>query len=158
MKQSTGEKIFSAFNYLILTFLAVVCIVPVWHVLCASFSDPYAVATSHNFILHPLQTFQTEAYKIILSYDGLWRGYHLCRVSVCIGSNLLLHRRLCALSQRTALQVDFHVVACDSDDVQRRHGTHIHRHAAASSSGYCTCNDSARFYECSLFHLYAYRY
>ena len=75
MKQSTGEKIFSAFNYLILTFLAVVCIVPVWHVLCASFSDPYAVATSHNFILHPLQTFQTEAYKIILSYDGLWRGY-----------------------------------------------------------------------------------
>ena len=71
MKQSTGEKIFSAFNYLILTFLAVVCIVPV----CASFSDPYAVATSHNFILHPLQTFQTEAYKIILSYDGLWRGY-----------------------------------------------------------------------------------
>lgn len=54
MKQSTGEKIFSAFNYLILTFLAVVCIVPVWHVLCASFSDPYAVATSHSQVQTPV--------------------------------------------------------------------------------------------------------
>lgn len=75
MKQTKGEKIFSFFNYLILAALAIACVIPVWHVLCASFSDPYEVATSTNFILHPLKTFQTEAYKIILSYEGLWNGY-----------------------------------------------------------------------------------
>lgn len=75
MKQTTGEKIFTIINYIVLGLLAITCILPVWHVLCASVSDPYAVATSTSFILHPLKIFQTEAYKIILSYNGLWTGY-----------------------------------------------------------------------------------
>lgn len=75
MKQTTGEKVFSIINYLLLALLAIACIVPVWHVICASFSDPYAVATSTNFILFPLNGFHTEAYEIIMAYKGVWQGY-----------------------------------------------------------------------------------
>lgn len=75
MKRSLGEKIFTVFNYIFLALLALICIIPVWHVLCASFSNPFEVETAKSFILKPLGEFQTEAYKIILSYKGLWNGY-----------------------------------------------------------------------------------
>lgn len=105
MKQTTGEKIFSVINYIILALLAVACVVPVWHVLCASVSDPYSVATSNNFILFPLKSINTEAYKIILNYQGLWNGYKntiiyvVCQsivsvVGSCIGGYVLSRKGL----------------------------------------------------------------
>lgn len=105
MKRTKGEKIFSVINYILLGLLAVACVIPVWHVLCASFSDPYAVATSKSFILWPLKEIQTKAYEIILSYNGLWRGYAntifyvvcqciLAVVFSCIGGYVLSRRGL----------------------------------------------------------------
>lgn len=105
MKRTTGERVFSICNVIVLALLALACVVPVWHVLCASVSDPYEVAISRDFIFYPLKTFQTEAYKIILTYKGLWTGYLntifyvvcqciLAVVFSCIGGYILSRKTL----------------------------------------------------------------
>lgn len=75
MKRSKGEKIFAVFNTIILIGLSIVCLIPMWHVIMASVSDPYSVGATHSFIFYPLEKPNVEAYKIILRYQGLWRGY-----------------------------------------------------------------------------------
>lgn len=75
MKRSKGEKIFSVVNTIILIIIGIICIVPMLHVIMASVSDPVAVAQSHNLILKPLKSIQFEAYRMILEYEGLWKGY-----------------------------------------------------------------------------------
>lgn len=75
MKQTRGEKIFGVFNAVLMILLAVACVLPVWHVVMASISDPYAVETSKSFLLLPVGEIQFKAYDIILSYQGLWNGY-----------------------------------------------------------------------------------
>ena len=39
-RRTTGEKIFAVFNTIFLVILAVVFILPVWHVAMSSISDP----------------------------------------------------------------------------------------------------------------------
>ena len=75
IQRSKGEKIFAVFNAIILVFLCVVCLVPMWHVIMASISDPFLVGSSHSFIFFPIGETNVQAYKIILRYNGLWRGY-----------------------------------------------------------------------------------
>ncbi|MGI6107766.1 MAG: carbohydrate ABC transporter permease [Lachnospiraceae bacterium] len=75
MKMSKGQKVFQVFNYIILTLLAAACVLPLWHVLMASFSDPYAAGVARSFILYPLKGFHTAAYRIVFGYQGIWTGY-----------------------------------------------------------------------------------
>lgn len=75
MKKSLGEKIFSVFNIVLLTLIGFICLLPMWHILMASVSDPIAVAKSHQMILYPLETIQFKAYEMVLNYKGVWNGY-----------------------------------------------------------------------------------
>ena len=36
MMRTRGEKIFSVFNTIILSLIALACLIPVWHVICCS--------------------------------------------------------------------------------------------------------------------------
>lgn len=60
---------------LILLAIAVVCFVPVWHVMMASISDPTQLNVSKGLILFPLERVDLTAYSMILSYQTLWIGY-----------------------------------------------------------------------------------
>ena len=74
-KRSPGEIIFTVFNHLFMVFIAFVCVVPLWHVLVASFSDPTAVNLSSGLILLPKGQIQTVAYQLIMKYEKIWIGY-----------------------------------------------------------------------------------
>ena len=55
--------------------ILIACLLPLWHVLMASISDPTAVSTHTGFVLWPLKNIDLTAYEIILNYEKLWRGY-----------------------------------------------------------------------------------
>ena len=50
-KTSLARKIFIVFDYLVLIFLAVVCLLPILHVAFASVSDPNWVMNQSGLIL-----------------------------------------------------------------------------------------------------------
>ena len=40
LKRTTGEKVFAVFNYTGMVLLSLIFLIPVWHVLMGSLSDP----------------------------------------------------------------------------------------------------------------------
>lgn len=63
-KTSLARKIFIVFDYLVLIFLAVVCLLPILHVAFASVSDPNWVMNQSGLILKP-HGFTLEGYKLV---------------------------------------------------------------------------------------------
>ena len=61
-KTSLARKIFIVFDYLVLIFLAVVCLLPILHVAFASVSDPNWVMNQSGLILKS-HGFTLEGYK-----------------------------------------------------------------------------------------------
>ena len=47
IRTSTGEKIFTVFNYTFITVLCLVMLYPFWHVVMQSFSSMEAVSYTH---------------------------------------------------------------------------------------------------------------
>lgn len=64
-KTSTSRKIFMAFDYLLLTVMALICILPIINLLAMSFSSKVAVA-ANQVTFWPVE-FNTAAYTFILS-------------------------------------------------------------------------------------------
>ena len=54
IRETSGRVVFKVVNTIILTILAFVCLVPLWHVLMASISDPTDVTRASGVILWPL--------------------------------------------------------------------------------------------------------
>lgn len=74
VKCSTGERIFSAVNYLILTVIMLICLYPVWYVAMASFSDSNLL-TQHSGLLFKPLGFSIDAYKKVFRNPMIFRGY-----------------------------------------------------------------------------------
>ncbi|MDF2935875.1 MAG: sugar transporter permease [Paenibacillaceae bacterium] len=70
---TTGEKIFTVFNYLFLALLAAVTLYPFLYVLSASFSSSDAVL-SGDVVLFPKEL-TLQAFRQVLLEDGIWRAY-----------------------------------------------------------------------------------
>lgn len=79
IKETPGRIVFKIINTIILFLLAVVCLVPLWHVLMASISDPTLVTQHSGLILWPLhgegQPVTLKGYSIVLNNASLIRGY-----------------------------------------------------------------------------------
>ena len=54
LKRTTGQKIFAVFNTIGLLLLSLIFLLPVWHVLMGSVSDPLKVSAHSGVILRPL--------------------------------------------------------------------------------------------------------
>ncbi len=74
VKRSRGERIFSVFNYILLTGIIVICFYPVWYVAAASFSDSNTLSAHTGILLYPLG-FSLEAYKKVFANPMITRGY-----------------------------------------------------------------------------------
>ncbi len=74
IKRSRGERVFSVFNYILLTGIMLLCFYPVWYVLVASFSDSSLLMQYSGILLKPLG-FSTEAYKKVFQNPMILRGY-----------------------------------------------------------------------------------
>ena len=73
-KTSLARKIFIVFDYLVLIFLAVVCLLPILHVAFASVSDPNWVMNQSGLILKP-HGFTLEGYKLVFQTRQLMGSY-----------------------------------------------------------------------------------
>lgn len=74
-KPSAGRIIFLVIAVIILLLLAAACFLPIWHVVMASISNPTDLNVSKGLVLKPLRNVDFNAYKMILQYKTLWRGY-----------------------------------------------------------------------------------
>ena len=66
---------FLIFDYLILVMIGFICLAPMWHTLCASFSSPQALAASKGMLLLPKGEFTLKGYKIVFSNMSIWKSY-----------------------------------------------------------------------------------
>lgn len=71
-----GVIIRSVILYGILAVIAILCVLPVWHVLMASFSDPMKYLSFEGFLFWPLEgDFSVQAYEMLFRNEYLWRSY-----------------------------------------------------------------------------------
>ena len=75
LKEKPSRIVFIVINTILLVLITYVCIVPIWHMVMASISNPTQVNVSKGLILSPLGNVDTTAYKMLLSYQSLWTGY-----------------------------------------------------------------------------------
>lgn len=64
MKLTATERVFYTFNYIIVGLIALSCILPLFHMIALSLSDPHAIL-SGNVFLHPIKP-TIESYKLVL--------------------------------------------------------------------------------------------
>ena len=74
-KMTPGRIAFLVFAYLLMVFIGVICLAPLWHVMMSSISNPTEVTSNSNLLILPLGNIDFKAYSIILGYQKLWIGY-----------------------------------------------------------------------------------
>lgn len=74
-KRTSGEKIFAVFNTLILLAIGLACVIPIWHCVCCSISDPLVLSAHRGLTFYPLGTPTLEGYKQCFKNDDLLRSY-----------------------------------------------------------------------------------
>lgn len=74
-KNTPSRIIFNIFNYGFMIFFAVVCFLPIWHVVMASISDPRLLMNASGLILKPLGDVTLEGYKMVIHNKDILSGY-----------------------------------------------------------------------------------
>ncbi|MGN0322285.1 MAG: carbohydrate ABC transporter permease [Oliverpabstia sp.] len=73
VKMGTGDKIFTAVNVIIMIFICLIIVYPLYYVVLASITDP-VIVSSGKLLLYP-ESVYLEGYKTTLGYKPLWVGY-----------------------------------------------------------------------------------
>ena len=74
---STGDKVFTVINTVIMILVCIAIVYPLYYVLLASVTDP-VVVSSGKILLYP-EAWYTNGYETTLKYQPLWTGYALSR-------------------------------------------------------------------------------
>lgn len=74
IKKSPGEHIFDIANYILMLFVMLVVIYPLYYVLVASVSDPVKIYESGGMVLYP-KGFSMSSYVEVLNTKSIWTGY-----------------------------------------------------------------------------------
>lgn len=72
--RSVGSKVFNGINVVFFALIIVVCVLPVWHVICASFSDAGWVMNQTGLIWR-IEKFNVNGYKLVFADNRIWTGY-----------------------------------------------------------------------------------
>lgn len=75
IRVSTGRKVFCVINYTMLALLGLVCVLPMWHVVCASLSDPMDLAVHKGLILWPLGEATVQGYVLMMGNKSILSGF-----------------------------------------------------------------------------------
>lgn len=75
LKRTKGEKIFAIFNYAGMVILSLIFLIPVWHVLMGSLSDPLKISAHSGIILYPLGEMTFGGYKLVMQNNFIVRSY-----------------------------------------------------------------------------------
>jgi len=96
----------------VLIGLALVCILPMWHVLMGAISDPIALTASKNFHFIPAGKVSFEGWKIVFAKNTIIRGYLntiFYTVSSTLIGTLLALLGAYVLSRNTKLKIPFFI-------------------------------------------------
>lgn len=74
IRRSTGERVFEVIDYIVLGIIILLCLYPVYYVVCASFSDSNLL-TQHSGILTKPLGLSFNAYKKVFSNPMIMKGY-----------------------------------------------------------------------------------
>ena len=86
--KTKGEKIFSVFNYLLLTFIGLTCLIPLLNILALSLSSKAAIG-ANKVTLFPVD-FSLAAYKYALGNPKLLRALMISVIRVILGVGISL--------------------------------------------------------------------
>ena len=73
--KSIGSRVFNFVNIVFFAFVIIACILPVWHVLMGSISDPLKISAYSGIILYPLGDVTFGGYKLVLQNNSILRSY-----------------------------------------------------------------------------------
>lgn len=73
VKESLSERIFSIFNYILLTVIALLMLYPIVNIVAVSFSN-YEAYLKEPWMIFP-KDFTLEAYKLVFRNGYFWRSY-----------------------------------------------------------------------------------
>ncbi|MDR1902603.1 MAG: carbohydrate ABC transporter permease [Treponema sp.] len=82
-RRTLGERIFTVFNVAGLLALSCAFLLPVWHVLMGSVSDPLRLSAYSGLILKPLGNATLGGYKLVMNNSNILRSYLNTVIIVC---------------------------------------------------------------------------
>ena len=93
LKRTRGEKIFAVFNTFGLLLLSVIFVLPIWHVLMGSISDPLKISAHSGLILAPIGEMTLGGYRLVFNNASIVRayGYTIMYVVLSTGIGLILN-------------------------------------------------------------------
>ena len=83
--KSKGYTVFTVFNYIILTFIGLVCLYPLYYVVIASFSDPVKLISHDGFLLLPLKDYTLAGYRMVFQNKLVMSGYKNTLIVLVVG-------------------------------------------------------------------------
>ncbi len=86
-KKTIGGRIFDFFNKIFFILVIIICILPIWHVVCASFSDASWVMAQTGVITR-IKGFNLNGYKLVFQNKEIWSGY-LNTIFYCVVTTVL---------------------------------------------------------------------
>lgn len=104
-RRSGGDIALDAFNYVMLTLLAFICLFPLYQVAVVSVSDPLVVMKKNSMLFWP-EGFNVEAYKIVFSNKNIASGFLNTLFYITVGTVLVLFTTITAaypLSKKNAM-------------------------------------------------------
>lgn len=87
-RMSVSRVIFNIFNYLLMIVIAALCLLPMWHVVMASISNPRDLIATAGLVLWPVGEPTWDGYAIVLNNSKVWTGY-MNTIIYVIGSGLI---------------------------------------------------------------------
>jgi putative aldouronate transport system permease protein len=79
------EKTLDGINILVITMVSLACLYPMYHVLMASFSEPWRIMNHQGPLVKPLG-FSLEGYRVVFNTPSLYIGYGNTIFYVVIGT------------------------------------------------------------------------
>lgn len=83
--KSKGYTVFTVFNYIILTFIGLVCLYPLYYVVIASFSDPVKLISHDGLLLLPLKDYTLAGYRMVFQNKMVMSGYKNTLIVLVVG-------------------------------------------------------------------------
>ncbi len=83
---TSGERIFNIINVILLTVVALTCIVPFVHIIAVSFSD--AAAVKGGMVKFWPVNFTSEPYAYVLEKAAFWRSFGVTLLRVAVGATI----------------------------------------------------------------------
>ena len=87
-KNSVSRIIFNIFNYAFMVAVAFVCVIPLWHVVMASLSDPRMLIANSGILFAPAGNVTLKGYELVLSNTRILTGY--MNTLIYVGSTTVL--------------------------------------------------------------------